>query len=514
MSRDPNRLLWLRAGRLHALRVVGRVLVAFCIVLLLLFAASYSHAIGTIPAQVVTPTTKWEVTGVVRPWEQPLYDSSMAVCNAWADAEVRILKPNYPGGPATHSGGTVSFQTGTGCIVTGAICTRNGQACGTDTFTLGNVAPIVVNVLTCGGGSTQNGAGQCQCDRGKQASGNSCVPYQCPAGSSQGENGARVGNTGPFCSGGGAQGQAGCVVAPLTTSCATINGTNTCYGVGPFVVSGGFCNPGGADAPANSDGAAPTPAPPGNGDGGTCKAAFCPGENSCAPGYVGASGSVNGTAGVACSPATTTGGNSASGSGSGNGGAINNTTSNTTNNTTTNNTTNVSGGGQTSGGPASTAPTAPGGPGTPGEESESFCAENPASPLCKTGAFGGACAAGFTCDGDAIQCAIAKDQHTRNCQLFDTPSAQSDVGIAAVASGDRPADHPANSPDAADMAFSSRIDQTDRLGSGALADLVVPVGARSVTIPFSQLTSSLVMLGNLLVGVTMLAAAFIVFRRS
>src|SRR5690606_10865770 len=54
-----------------------------------------------------------------------------------------------------------------------------------------------------------------------------------------------------------------------------------------------------------------------------------------------------------------------------------------------------------------------------------FCEENPNSPQCKESSFGGSCQANFACDGDAIQCAIAKEQHIRACKLFDDPSPES-----------------------------------------------------------------------------------------
>ena len=37
----------------------------------------------------------------------------------------------------------------------------------------------------------------------------------------------------------------------------------------------------------------------------------------------------------------------------------------------------------------------------------------------KPGKFEGSCMAGFTCEGDALQCAQAKEQHRRNCELFE-----------------------------------------------------------------------------------------------
>jgi hypothetical protein len=57
------------------------------------------------------------------------------------------------------------------------------------------------------------------------------------------------------------------------------------------------------------------------------------------------------------------------------------------------------------------------GPGGAGQGSD-FCRLNPDHAMCRTSRWGGACAAGFTCDGDAVQCAIAREQHIRNCELL------------------------------------------------------------------------------------------------
>lgn len=74
---------------------------------------------------------------------------------------------------------------------------------------------------------------------------------------------------------------------------------------------------------------------------------------------------------------------------------------------------------------------------------ENYCAKNPTSAQCKKGSFGGACSSGFQCEGDAVQCALAKEVHQRNCQWFQDPSqAVKDAGAAALAGGDRPAWHP------------------------------------------------------------------------
>jgi hypothetical protein len=49
-------------------------------------------------------------------------------------------------------------------------------------------------------------------------------------------------------------------------------------------------------------------------------------------------------------------------------------------------------------------------------EVQKFCNENPQSSICKISSWAGACGA-FTCDGDAVQCAIAREVHQRNCEL-------------------------------------------------------------------------------------------------
>jgi hypothetical protein len=147
------------------------------------------------------------------------------------------------------------------------------------------------------------------------------------------------------------------------------------------------------------------------------------------------------------------------------------------------------------------------------EKQESFCKENPESSLCKKSSFGGTCGT-TTCEGDAIQCAIAADQYRRHCQWFDDSAAAqlADVGNAAITGQARPDGHPANAPDAQSVAFSSSIDMTDRLGGGCPSDVAVNVAGRSVAIPFSSMCGNLQLVGGLMVGFCMFVAVLIVFR--
>lgn len=143
-----------------------------------------------------------------------------------------------------------------------------------------------------------------------------------------------------------------------------------------------------------------------------------------------------------------------------------------------------------------------------------FCAENPKSMQCKEdedSSIGGACSS-VTCSGDAIQCAIAKEQAKRNCELFDANDASA-RGMSAAAAGDQPGDHPRNN--VTEVAMGGGFDQTPLIAGSCPGDVTVPMpGGRSVAISFSQLCTPAAWLGNLLVGITALACLGIVFKGS
>lgn len=151
-----------------------------------------------------------------------------------------------------------------------------------------------------------------------------------------------------------------------------------------------------------------------------------------------------------------------------------------------------------------------GGNGGGNGEGNGFCKENPDSPICKQSSFSGSCAASFVCDGDAIQCAIAKEQHIRACKLFDDPSPESQLyeankGKEGNQTGELPGNETVN--------IAGRIDMSNALGAGScVSDRTVTVWGQSVTLPFSAICPSLAMFGQLLVAVSLLLAARIVMR--
>lgn len=144
----------------------------------------------------------------------------------------------------------------------------------------------------------------------------------------------------------------------------------------------------------------------------------------------------------------------------------------------------------------------------------SFCAENPESPLCVQGSFGGACGA-FTCKGDGVQCAIAQDQHKRNCTLFDQATALSDIGVASTTAGLKPADHPGAAGNITSVTLSgASFDQTDIIGGSSCpgdVQIATPFGS-TFALELSRLCTPAAWFGNILLAFTALACVGIALK--
>jgi len=147
----------------------------------------------------------------------------------------------------------------------------------------------------------------------------------------------------------------------------------------------------------------------------------------------------------------------------------------------------------------------------PGEdEQDAFCAENPDSPICVKSSFGGSCGA-FSCDGDAVQCAMAREQHNRNCTLFETETAISQLGNQVVAGNDpQSSSMPWAAGQVQSQDLSNVISQQRFLSSGGMADKTVTVAGQSFSIPFSKANQVLQIMGAIVVTFSLIAAARIV----
>ena len=128
----------------------------------------------------------------------------------------------------------------------------------------------------------------------------------------------------------------------------------------------------------------------------------------------------------------------------------------------------------------------------------------------KPSTFGGACG-GFTCEGDAIQCAIAREQHVRACKLFDDESAESKLyNDNKGKEGKQTNDLPGNET----VSLLGRINMNDLFGAGAQCtrDVTVVVMGQSVTLPFTKICPAIAVIGNIMVAVSLLLAARILTR--
>lgn len=158
-------------------------------------------------------------------------------------------------------------------------------------------------------------------------------------------------------------------------------------------------------------------------------------------------------------------------------------------------------------GPKATDTGGGGGDGT--EPAPAFCEENPTAPVCKNSTWGGACGT-FSCDGDAVQCAIAREIHQRNCELWQT-TALSTLG-ADIAAGNDPeaSQNPAAPANRETVDVSGSLNDADPYAGACPQDLTVQVMASSITVPFSVACDALTLAGYIVLAFSWVAAARIV----
>lgn len=126
----------------------------------------------------------------------------------------------------------------------------------------------------------------------------------------------------------------------------------------------------------------------------------------------------------------------------------------------------------------------------------------------KPGKFEGSCMAGFTCEGDALQCAQTREQHRRNCELFEKDTDGNSLTNKALnGTDDKSAD--ALKASAGQVNVSSTFDQSGLGWSHSCpADPRIPLGFggsnSEFSIPFSRICGPLGVLSLAGVGITLL----------
>ena len=142
------------------------------------------------------------------------------------------------------------------------------------------------------------------------------------------------------------------------------------------------------------------------------------------------------------------------------------------------------------------------------QDKQSFCDQNPNLSICKTNDFAGSCS-GFSCSGDAIQCAISKEQHKRNCELFNNESSLTIDG-KSLNSGTAVDNSPAKTANRETLNVASMINEGQNIGSGSFVDKVIPLKGGGLTLPFSKLNFIMQILGSFILAAAYLNAARIV----
>lgn len=150
-------------------------------------------------------------------------------------------------------------------------------------------------------------------------------------------------------------------------------------------------------------------------------------------------------------------------------------------------------------------------------DKKAYCQANKTAGVCKdengdsegNGKFGGSCGAGFTCEGDAVQCAIAKEQHKRMCEIFDDKAPEK--GIYDAEKGKEGIQRGEGEQGSGVFDLAGRISTDTLIGSGScLSDITFQFMGKPVTLGISELCPFFEMLGYILVAVGMIMAVRIV----
>lgn len=141
---------------------------------------------------------------------------------------------------------------------------------------------------------------------------------------------------------------------------------------------------------------------------------------------------------------------------------------------------------------------------------QDYCRENPTAAMCvgtdtKQSAWNGTCAGGFTCSGDAVQCATAKAVWDQNC-LMNTETAQG-VHAGALLNGQDQTLNPVEHPSTMDL---GTIDSSEPFGASCPSDVSFSAFGHSFSFKLWPICSMAEKIAPLVVMSAVLAAMAIV----
>ena len=133
-------------------------------------------------------------------------------------------------------------------------------------------------------------------------------------------------------------------------------------------------------------------------------------------------------------------------------------------------------------------------------DKNNLCSQNPNLTICQNSTVSGDCTSGFSCTGDAIQCATLRAAAAMQCkQAKDDADFKASYAYSlgsSVLAGSDPAGSTLPSPSKATaVTMPGTLDQTGWLGAGqCFADKVVSVQGRTFVLPYSKACDYLIVL--------------------
>ena len=147
------------------------------------------------------------------------------------------------------------------------------------------------------------------------------------------------------------------------------------------------------------------------------------------------------------------------------------------------------------------------------QSADDFCKKNPRDKLCLGGdetTFGGACASGFSCEGDAALCAVARATNELNCQIKGTGTP---IEGQSIVEGTHALKDPKTSAGGARTYSVGNLQSVANPYSEACpANQTVQLHGWSFVIPLGDRCDVLRTLGLVFQAVTLFAAAIFVIK--
>lgn len=149
-------------------------------------------------------------------------------------------------------------------------------------------------------------------------------------------------------------------------------------------------------------------------------------------------------------------------------------------------------------------------------DKKAFCSQNKTADVCKNeqgenedgdGKFSGSCKAGFECKGDAVMCAMAKEQHKRACDTLE-PVTDPASFIKQVEAGTDPKSAEKLKEDAWELKINTELDTSGRgLPRSCPADprIDLPFVSKTLVIPFSLACPTLKIMSDVALMITALS---------